>query len=75
MFRGTWYWYRSYGVVSKIITPEKNIFSELIRRGAIYYAGNFLPPLIFVELIMRSNSLYHIMWIDCFGGKTTPKNQ
>ena len=37
--------------------PRKIIFPELIRRGVIYYAGNFLPQIIFVELIMRGNSV------------------
>ena len=48
---------RKHTVASKIITPEKK--SELIRLGVIYYAGNFLPPKIFVELIMRGNSVSH----------------
>ena len=30
-----------------------------IRRGVIYYAGNFLPQVIFVEFIMRGNSVSH----------------
>ena len=42
---------------SKMFTPEN--FPELIRRGVIYYAGNFLPQIIFVELIMRGNSVSH----------------
>ena len=33
-------------VVSKIITPEF-FLNELIRRGVIYYAGNFSPQIIF----------------------------
>ena len=50
--------------------PRKFVFffSELIRRGVIYYAGNFLPQIISVELTCGV-ILYHIMWIDCFGGK------
>ena len=47
-------------VESKIFTPEKLLyFSELIRRGVMHYAGNFLPQIIFVELIMRGNSVSH----------------
>ena len=46
-------------VVSKIITPRLIIFSKLIRRGVIYYAGNFVPQIMFVELIMRGNSVSH----------------
>ena len=38
-------------VVSQIITPEKNIFYKLIRRGVVYYAGKFLPQIISFELI------------------------
>ena len=34
-------------VVSKI--AHKLYFSELIRRGVIYYAGNFLPQIIVLE--------------------------
>ena len=44
-------------VVSKIIAPE--FFSELISRGVSHYAGNFLPQIISVELIMRGNSVSH----------------
>ena len=33
------------------------IFPEFIRRGVIYYAGNFLPQTIYVELVMRGNSV------------------
>ena len=43
-------------------------FSELIRRGVIYYAGNFLPQITFIAFIMRV-ILYHVMWPDFFGGK------
>ena len=32
---------------------------EPLRRGVIFYAGNFLPQIIFVELIMRGNSISH----------------
>ena len=39
--------------------PRKIMFSELSRRGVIYYAGNFLPHIIFAELIMRGNSVSH----------------
>ena len=35
--------------------------SELIRRGVIYYAGNFLPQIIISELIMRGNSVSHYL--------------
>ena len=42
-----------------MITPEKNDFSELIRRGVIYYAGNFLPQIIWLNEIMRGNSVSH----------------
>ena len=38
-------------VASKMITPEKLFFYELIRRGVIYYAGKFLPQSISFELI------------------------
>ena len=39
--------------------PRKIMISELIRRGVIYHAGNFLPQIIFAELIMRGNSVSH----------------
>ena len=39
--------------------PRKIIISELIRRGVIYYTGNFLPQIIFAEVIMRGNSVSH----------------
>ena len=39
--------------------PRKIIFSKLIRRGVIYYAGNSLPQIIFAELPMRGSSVSH----------------
>ena len=36
-------------IVSKIATPEKLFFSELIRRGVIYYAGKCLPQIILLN--------------------------
>ena len=56
-FRGHLFWYRSI----QNYYPRNFIFSELIRRGVIYYAGNFVPQIIFVELIMRGNSVSHYM--------------
>ena len=35
-------------IVSKIIAPEFLFFSELIRRGVVYYASNFYPNLFFL---------------------------
>ena len=54
--------------------PRKIIFSELIRRGVIYYAGNCLPQIIFVELIMRGNSVSHYVDRLFWGGKKYSKN-
>ena len=48
-------WYRSI----QNNYPRKIMISELIRRGVIFYAGNFLPQINFVELIMRGNSVSH----------------
>ena len=63
-------------VVSKIITPEILFFSELIRRRVIYYAGSFLPQIIFSELIMRGNSVSHYVDRRVFWGvKFTPNNR
>ena len=39
--------------------PRNLFFSDLIRRGVIYYAGNLLPLIIVLELIMRGNSVSH----------------
>ena len=56
--------------------PRIFIFSELIRRGVIYYAGSFLPQIIFVELIMWGNSVSHYVdWPVFWGVKITPKIQ
>ena len=56
-----------------MITPE--FFSELIRRGVIYYAGNFLPQNILFELIMQF-CITLCGWTSVLGGKKiTPKNQ
>ena len=64
-------------VASKIITPEILVFffSELIRRGVIYYTGSFLPVIIFIEIIMRGNSVSHYVDRPVFWGvtKNTPK--
>ena len=47
--------------------PRNYIFSELIGRGVIYYAGNFLPQ-FFLELIMRGNSVSHYVDRPVFWG-------
>ena len=62
-------------VASKIIIPEKLFFSELIRRGVIYYAGKFLPQIIFVELSMRGNSVSHYVDRLFWRQKITLENQ
>ena len=55
-------------VVSIIITPEILFFSDLIWRGVIYYARKFLPQIIFVQLIMRDNSVSHYVDQPVFWG-------
>ena len=55
-------------------SPRKIMFSELISRWVIYYAGKFIPQIIFAELIMRGNAVLHYVDRLFFGGKITPKN-
>ena len=53
--------------------PRNFIFSELVRRGVIYYAGSFLPQIIFAELIMRGNSVSHYVGRLFWGQKLLQK--